>query len=44
LSRRRFGTGNNGSINSHCSSLNSLCRLFMTEVHQPTHLTGKYLM
>jgi hypothetical protein len=30
-SRRRFGSGNNGSSNSHCSSVNSLCRFFMTE-------------
>jgi len=44
LSRRRFGTGNKGSINSHRSSLNSLCRWFMTEVHQFTRLTGKYLL
>jgi len=44
LSRRRFGTGNNGSINSHCSSLNSRCRWFMTEAHQLTRLTGKYLL
>src|SRR5216684_5832385 len=44
LSRRRFGTGNKGSINSHCSSVNSLCRLFMTQAHQLTRLTGKYLL
>jgi hypothetical protein len=30
-SRRRFGTGNSGSSNSHCSSVNSSCRFFMTE-------------
>src|SRR5271166_6467646 len=33
LSRRRLGSGSNGSINSHCSSLNSFCRFFMTEAH-----------
>ena len=30
-SRRRFGSGNKGSSNSHCSSVNSFCRFFMTE-------------
>jgi hypothetical protein len=44
LSRRRFGTGNKGSINAHCSSVNSLCRFFMTEAHQLSRLTRKYLM
>jgi len=44
LSRRRFGLGNNGSINSHCSSVNSFCRFFMAEAHQFTCLTHKYLM
>jgi len=34
-SRRRFRFGNNGSINSHCSSVNSFCRRFMAEV-QPS--------
>lgn len=32
LSFRRGGAGNNGSIKSHCSLLNSFCRFFMTEV------------
>jgi hypothetical protein len=44
LSARRFGRGNTGSINSHCSSLNSLCRCFMTEAQPITYLTRKYLM
>jgi len=43
LSRRRRGGGNSGSISSHCSSVNSFCRFFMTEAHQLTCLTGKYL-
>jgi hypothetical protein len=43
LSFLRRGWGNNGSINSHCSSVNSCCRFFMTEAHQPTSLTRKYL-
>lgn len=33
LSRRCFGGGNSGSINSHCSSVNNFCRFFMTEAH-----------
>jgi hypothetical protein len=33
LSRRCFGGGNSGSIRSHCSSVNSFCRFFMTEAH-----------
>jgi hypothetical protein len=44
LSRRRFGSGSKGSISSHCSSVNNFCRCFMTEVHQPTRLTRKYLL
>jgi len=44
LSLRRLGSGNKGSMNSHCSSLNSLCRFLMTEANQPTCLTHKYLM
>ena len=44
LSRRRLGWGSNGSISSHCSSVNSLCRCFMTEAHQQTHLTCKCLL
>src|SRR5664280_1339778 len=43
LSFLRRPSGNNGSINSHCSSVNSFCRFFMTEAHQPTRLTHKYL-
>jgi hypothetical protein len=43
-SRRRFGFGNKGSSNSHCSSVNSFCRCFMTELQQLTHLTHKYLL
>jgi len=42
LSLRRRGGGNNGSINCHCSSVNSFCRFFMTEAHQLTCLTRKY--
>jgi hypothetical protein len=38
LSSRRRGGGNNGSINCHCSSVNSFCRFFMTEAHQLTCL------
>ncbi len=40
---RRTGFGSKGSINSHCSSVNSFCRFFMAEVHQLTCLTRKYL-
>ncbi len=36
LSRRRFGWGSKGSINFHCESANSFCRLFMTEAQQLT--------
>src|SRR6266571_5072166 len=43
LSRRRLGVGSTGSTNSHCSSVNSLCRCFMTEAHQLTRLIRKYL-
>ena len=42
LSRRLLGSGSNGSISSHCSSVNSFCRFFMTEAHQQTCLTRKY--
>lgn len=41
LSRRRLGSGSNGSMSSHCSSVNSFCRFFMAEVHQLTNLTCK---
>jgi len=44
LSRRCFGLGSKGSISSHCSFVNSFCRAFMTEAHQLTRLTHKYLM
>jgi len=43
LSCLRLGSGNNGPINSHCSSVTSCCRLFMTEAQQPTRLKRKYL-
>ena len=43
LSERRLGFGNRGSISSHCSSVNSFCRFFMTEAQQLTCLTHKYL-
>jgi hypothetical protein len=43
LSFLRRGWGNNGPINSHCSSVNSFCRFFMTEAHQSTSFTRKYL-
>ncbi len=41
LSFRRRGLGNSGSINSHCSSVNSFCRFLMTEDLQLTRLTRK---
>ena len=44
LSRRRLGEGSSGSINSHCSSVNSFCRFFMAEAHQITCLTRKHLI
>lgn len=44
LSLRRIGGGNNGSINSHCASVISFCRFFMTEAHQLTRLRRKYLI
>ena len=43
LSRRRRGGGRMGSTNSHCSSVNSFCRFFMTEAHQLTRLIRKCL-
>jgi hypothetical protein len=43
LSFLRHPSGNNGSINSHCSSVNSFCRFFMTEAHQTTRLMRKCL-
>jgi hypothetical protein len=44
LSRRRFGLGSKGSINFHCSSVNSFCRLFMAEAQQPNRLKRKCLI
>jgi hypothetical protein len=44
LSFRRLGWGNSGSINSHCSSVNSFCRFLMTEAHQFACLTCKSLL
>ena len=41
LSRRRRGSGSNGPISSHRSSVNSFCRFFMTEAQQPNCLTRK---
>lgn len=43
LSFLRVGLGSNGSINCHCSSVNSFCRFFMAEAQQFTCLTRKYL-
>jgi hypothetical protein len=43
-SRRRFGTGNSGPTNSHCSSVNSFCRFFMAEAQHSTYLRHKYLL
>jgi hypothetical protein len=43
LSFLRFGSGNNGPISSHCSSVNSFCRFFMTKAQQSNCLTRKYL-
>ena len=44
LSRRCLRFGSKGSINSHCSSVNSFCRFFMAEAHQQTRLRHKYQM
>ena len=44
LSARRLGRGNKGAINSHCSSVNSLCRFFMAEAQPTTCLTCKCLI
>jgi hypothetical protein len=43
LSFLRRGSGNSGPINSHCSSLNSFCRFFMTEAQQSACLKRKSL-
>jgi len=43
LSLRRFGSGNRGSISSHCFSLNNSNRfLLMQQQNQTTSLTQKY--
>ncbi len=44
LSFLRRPSGNNGPINSHCSSVNSFCRFFMAEVQQFIRLDRKYLI
>jgi hypothetical protein len=44
LSRRCLGLGSKGSINFHCSSVNSFCRFFMTEAQQLNHRTRKCLI
>jgi len=41
LSLLRRGSGNNGPISSHCSSVNSFCRFFMTEAQKSIRLTRK---
>ena len=43
LSFRRRGSGNSGSINSHCWSVNSLCLFCMTEAQQFACLKRKSL-
>jgi hypothetical protein len=40
LSRRRFGLGSRGSINFHCSSVNSFCRFFNKRPELPSGLTS----
>jgi hypothetical protein len=42
-SLRRFGSGNSGPINSHCSSVNTFCRFFTREAQQSNRLRRKYL-
>jgi hypothetical protein len=44
LSRLRRGSGNNGAINSHCSSFNSFCRIFVTKAQHFICLKSKYLI
>jgi hypothetical protein len=44
LSSRCLDGGSKAPTNSHCSSVNSFCRAFMTEAHRLTCLTHKYLM
>jgi hypothetical protein len=43
LSFLRPGSGNSGSINSHCSSVTNFSRFFMTEAQQTILLKHKYL-
>ena len=43
LSFLRRGSGNNGSINSQCSSVTNFSRFFMTEAQQTILLKHKYL-
>src|SRR5215471_1176157 len=43
-SARCRGGGRKAPTNSHCSSLSSFCRSFMTEAQPLTRLTRKYLM
>src|SRR5271157_2818874 len=42
-SQRKTLTVDQCAISSHCSSVNSFCRVLMTEAHQLTCLTHKYL-
>jgi hypothetical protein len=44
LSFLRRGSGNNGAINSHCSSVTSFCRFFMTKAQPFNRLIRKYLI
>jgi len=43
LSRLRGGSGSKGPTNSHCASVNSICRFFMAEDHHLNRLTRKNL-
>ena len=43
LSFLRRNSGNNGAIKSHCSSVTSFCRFFMTEAQLNPRLKRKYL-
>jgi len=42
-SRRRFGSGSSGPTSSHCASVNTFCRFFMTEAQHCIRLTSKCL-
>jgi hypothetical protein len=42
-SRGGLGFGSKGSINCHCSFVNSFCRFFMAEAQRLIRLTHKYL-